>query len=103
MNSPDRGIVVGFDVGTQGTKAIALDLQRGVVARSSVPYGLLEGLPLGAAEQHPDTWTDAVAEAYTALAIDPDDLLAVAVSPPPPSRPPSWRSRPVIPPRRSCG
>jgi xylulokinase len=54
-------LTVGLDVGTQGTKALVWDRETGcVVARASVSYGLLDGLAPGAAEQHPDTWTEAV-------------------------------------------
>lgn len=54
-------LFVGLDVGTQGTKGLVLDLAAGaVVARASAAYGLIEGLPPGAAEQHPQTWIDAV-------------------------------------------
>jgi len=55
-------LYLGFDVGTQSTKALVLDARRGeVVARAQRQYGLLEGLPPGHLEQHPDTWRDAVA------------------------------------------
>ena len=54
--------VLGLDVGTRGTKGLVLDLEQNtVVARASCEYGLLEGLPEGAAEQHPDLWIGAVA------------------------------------------
>jgi len=54
-------LYLGFDVGTQGTKALVLDPdERRVVARASSSYGLLPDLPPGAAEQHPDTWWEAV-------------------------------------------
>jgi D-xylulose kinase len=56
-----RSLFVGFDVGTQGTKALAIDAERGeIVARAASAYGLLEGLPAGAAEQHPETWARAL-------------------------------------------
>ena len=57
-------IHLGLDVGTQGTKALLLDAATGrVVARAGRGYGLIEGLPDGAAEQHPDTWVAAASEA----------------------------------------
>ncbi|WP_428388458.1 xylulokinase [Mucisphaera sp.] len=60
---------LGLDVGTQSTKALVLDAQTHViVARASVPYDLIEGLPEGAAEQHPQTWADAVVRALSQLA-----------------------------------
>src|ERR1043165_9218401 len=54
-------LFLGLDVGTQGTKGLLVDAEaRAVVARASASYGLIEGLPAGAAEQHPSTWIDAV-------------------------------------------
>jgi len=52
---------LGLDVGTRGTKGVVLDSDSGaVVARASCEYRLLDGLPHGAAEQHPDLWIGAV-------------------------------------------
>ncbi|MBK7877228.1 MAG: xylulokinase [Planctomycetes bacterium] len=54
-------LFLGLDVGTQGTKALLVDAdKRAVVARASFAYGLIEGLPPGAAEQHPHTWIEAI-------------------------------------------
>lgn len=54
-------LFLGLDVGTQGTKALLVDVDaRAVVARAARAYGLIEGLGPGAAEQHPDTWWQAV-------------------------------------------
>jgi xylulokinase len=54
-------LYLGLDVGTQGTKGVLVDAQRcEIVARASASYGLIEGLRPGAAEQHPQTWIDAV-------------------------------------------
>ncbi len=54
---------LGLDVGTQGTKGLVIDRERGtVVGRAARSYGLIEGLPPGAAEQHPETWWTAVRE-----------------------------------------
>lgn len=59
---------LGLDVGTQGTKALLVDLDAGrVVARASRSYGLIEGLAPGAAEQHPDTWWEALRDAVREL------------------------------------
>jgi xylulokinase len=61
-------LYLGFDVGTQGTKALLVDAEsKRVVARASRSYGLIEGLPAGAAEQHPDTWIEAVRDACARL------------------------------------
>ncbi len=78
-------IGLGLDVGTQGTKGIAVDLDaRRVAARASSSYDLIEGLPPGAAEQHPDTWWRAVVEVVRALLADPNvrgrDVRSIGVS-----------------------
>lgn len=62
---------MGLDVGTQSTKGVLLDASaRGaeaIVARKSEPYGLISGLPPGAAEQHPHTWRGAVKKVIAQL------------------------------------
>jgi xylulokinase len=77
-------LYLGLDVGTQGTKGVCLDADtRRIVARASKSYGLIEGLGPGAAEQHPDTWVDAVRGVTTELlgAVgDPGAVRGVAVS-----------------------
>ena len=66
--SASQRLVVGIDVGTQGTKAVAVDLdQAKVIARGSAKYDLITGLPSGAAEQHPDSWADAVQDCLRQL------------------------------------
>src|SRR5688572_24653686 len=76
---------IGYDVGTQGTKALLIDSERReVVARASSSYGLIEGLPAGCAEQHPDTWAHALREVTSRIVADPafdaDELEGLAVS-----------------------
>src|SRR5262245_28134151 len=62
-------LFLGLDVGTQGTKALVVDVDaRAVVARASSTYDLIPGLPPGAAEQHPDTWWSAVRACTASLA-----------------------------------
>ena len=63
-------LFLGLDVGTQGTKALLLDGDSGAVAgRGAAPHGLIDSLPEGAAEQHPQQWLDAArAAAAQALA-----------------------------------
>ncbi|MCP3916559.1 MAG: xylulokinase [bacterium] len=78
-------LVLGIDVGTQGTKGLLLDADDGtVVARAAVAYELIEGLPPGAAEQHPGTWIDAVRDVAHRLVraegIDKDRVDAVGIS-----------------------
>jgi xylulokinase len=66
-------LFLGLDVGTQGTKGLLIDDERGgVVARAAASYGLIEGLPAGAAEQHPDTWIAAVRDVARALSAAPE-------------------------------
>jgi D-xylulose kinase len=78
------GLWVGLDVGTQGTKGVVLDMAGKVRARASVAYGLVEGLPEGAAEQHPETWIGAVAATCSQLLSTPGvpakDVRGVGVS-----------------------
>ena len=63
-------ICLGIDCGTQGTKTLAVEIETGkVVAQASRAYGLLPGLPAGAAEQDPACWWQAVQETF-------DELLA---------------------------
>ena len=62
-------LVVGIDVGTQGTKAVAVDLdQAKVLARGSAKYELDRGIAHAAAEQHPDSWADAVQDCLMHIA-----------------------------------
>jgi len=79
------GLYLGLDVGTQGTKGVVLDAASGeVVARAGVSYGLIEDLAPGAAEQHPETWIDAVRQVCSALwssgVVDPGRVRGVGVS-----------------------
>lgn len=75
-------LALGFDVGTQGTKGIAIEAGGKVVARASRSYDLLPDLPPGAAEQHPSTWIDAIREVSAELLanLDPAEVRAVGVS-----------------------
>jgi xylulokinase len=53
-------VYLGLDSGTQSTKAIAVDMETGqVLASAHSAYGLIEGLPPGHLEQHPETWIEA--------------------------------------------
>jgi xylulokinase len=54
-------IFIGIDSGTQGVKAVALDLDTGrVLAEARAPHRLIGGLPAGHMEQHPRDWVLAV-------------------------------------------
>ena len=76
-------LVVGIDSGTQSTKAVVVDLdERRIVARSRAPHCLIEGLPLGHAEQHPRDWVralDAVIREVCAQ-VDRSQVRAIGVS-----------------------
>lgn len=53
-------LYLGIDSGTQSTKCVVFDLESGkIVATSHERYGLIRGLPMGYAEQQPDTWLQA--------------------------------------------
>ena len=58
---------LGIDCGTQSTKALLWCPERGVTFRASVRYGLIEGLPAGHKEQHPQTWIEALEGCLSAL------------------------------------
>lgn len=54
-------LYIGIDSGTQSTKAVVLDLDQGkVVAEARATHELIEGLPAGHMEQHPQSWTAAL-------------------------------------------
>ena len=57
-----RDLYLGLDVGTRSTKALLVDPDRGIVKRAASEYDLIPDRPPGAAEQHPDTWIQAVRE-----------------------------------------
>jgi D-xylulose kinase len=80
-----RELYLGLDVGTQGTKGLVVDAASGaVLARAGARYGLIEGLPPGAAEQDPRTWIEALGEVGRALwrqvGPQPGELAGVGVS-----------------------
>jgi len=80
-----RELHLGLDVGTQGAKGLVIDAASGaVIARAGSRYELIDGLPHGAAEQHPCTWIDALGEIGRALWSDvqpkPGELRGVGVS-----------------------
>ena len=54
-------IYIGIDSGTQSTKGVAFDLERGaVIAEARAPHSLIAGLPPGHMEQRPQEWTAAL-------------------------------------------
>lgn len=85
-NERGAGLYLGLDVGTQSTKGILLEVRSDgtgeIVARAAHAYDLIEGLPEGAAEQHPHTWRDAVKDVISQLlqGVDRERVLGVGVS-----------------------
>ena len=64
-------ITLGIDCGTQSLKTVALDGDSGqILASASKPYGLIEGLPTGHAEQDPQIWWDALRETVAKVLTD---------------------------------
>jgi xylulokinase len=54
-------LFIGIDSGTQSVKAVVLDLDtRKVIAEARAPHTLIDGLPVGHMEQHPQEWTVAM-------------------------------------------
>ncbi|MSU64570.1 MAG: xylulokinase [Opitutus sp.] len=54
-------LFIGIDSGTQSVKAVALDLAAGrIVAEARAPHRLIDGLPVGHMEQHPQEWAAAM-------------------------------------------
>jgi xylulokinase len=52
---------LGIDSGTQSVKAVVLDLEtRRTIAEARAPHRLIEGLPVGHLEQHPQEWVAAL-------------------------------------------
>ena len=75
-------LLIGLDVGTTGTKAIAFDLNGHIAASATKQYGLLTPEP-GWVEQNPLELWDAVVTTLRAVAgqIDPGDrVIAIAQS-----------------------
>ncbi|MHC4922073.1 MAG: FGGY family carbohydrate kinase [Planctomycetota bacterium] len=79
-----QALFLGLDVGTQGTKGLLVDGEGQVVGRARKDYGLIQGLPAGAAEQHPETWVDAVQAVAARLlrrqGVDRDSVQGIGVS-----------------------
>ncbi|MGA0854060.1 MAG: FGGY family carbohydrate kinase, partial [Luteolibacter sp.] len=64
-------ITLGIDCGTQSLKTVALDGDSGkILSSASKPYGLIEGLPPGHAEQDPSMWWDALRETVSQVLSD---------------------------------
>jgi xylulokinase len=75
---------IGIDSGTQGTKALIVDLRGGVLGRGYGPHKFVPSLRPGASEQDPLTWVEALekalAVALTQAKINPDEIVSLGVS-----------------------
>jgi len=76
---------IGIDSGTQGTKALIVEVDSGrVIGRGRAPHAMIAGLPAGASEQDPATWVramdKAVAAALKEARIDPARVVSLGVS-----------------------
>tara|TARA_B000000565_G_scaffold234104_1_gene194291 strand:+ start:777 stop:2270 length:1494 start_codon:yes stop_codon:yes gene_type:complete len=68
-------IFIGIDSGTQSTKAIALNSETGeIMASAQETYDLIEGLPNGHMEQHPQDWIDATKKVIARCVSDLGEL-----------------------------
>ncbi len=79
------GLYAGFDVGTQGLKGLLIDAESSaVIARATEHYGLIPNLSAGAAEQHPDTWIEALGKVgkrlFSAPGVDVARLSGIGIS-----------------------
>lgn len=76
-------IVIGIDIGTSGTKAIAIDPSGHLLATAVVEYPLLTPKP-GWAEQDPTDWKRAALEALARLAqspaVSPNDVKGIGLT-----------------------
>jgi len=80
-----RALLIGIDSGTQSTKVLVADADRGtVLAQAAQAYDLIPHLPPGAKEQHPHTWRDATAkaikQALKAAQARPAEVKAIGIS-----------------------
>jgi xylulokinase len=77
-------VFAGVDSGTQSTKVLLVTEDGQVIGRGSSAYGLIEDLPVGHKEQHPDTWIAALKEAFREAIddsqVDPAVIAAIGVS-----------------------
>ena len=76
---------VGIDSGTQGTKALVVDVDSGrVLGRGKSPHAMIEGLGQGASEQDPAVWIGAtecaLAAALKQARVDAGKVVSIGVS-----------------------
>ena len=85
MDSKTHEILAGVDSGTQSTKVVLVDSATGgVIGRGAAPHELIADLPPGHAEQHPQSWFEALQitlrSAIAAAECDPRKIAAIGVS-----------------------
>lgn len=75
-------LFAGIDSGTQSTKVLIVDEDGKVHGRGQAAYGLIEGLPPGHKEQHPDTWIAGLRAAWkeAVAGLDASRIVAIGVS-----------------------
>ncbi len=76
---------VGIDSGTQGVKALVVDVATGRVrGRGTAPHAMVRGLEPGASEQDPRSWLAAMEKALSAALaesrVDPRRVVALGIS-----------------------
>jgi len=76
---------LGLDSGTQGTKALVVEMDSGlVVGRGYSRHEMINNLKPGESEQSPETWVKAskqsIREALKNSKIDPADVVCLGVS-----------------------
>lgn len=76
---------LGIDSGTQGTKALVVELDSGqVLGRGYGRHQMVTGLKPGESEQHPETWVkameEAVTEALKSAGIKPSEIVCLGIS-----------------------
>lgn len=70
-------LFLGIDSGTQSVKAVVFDVEsKRVIADGRTPHSLIEDLPSGHIEQHPEEWTDAMDTAIL-MALESVDRSAI--------------------------
>lgn len=79
----DEPLLLGTDIGTQGTKTLLVDLKGHTIASALQEYGFLQPRPLWA-EQWPDVWLEAVCATVRRVLqqaqIDPVRIIGWAIS-----------------------
>ncbi len=77
------GVTLGIDIGTSGTKTLAIDERGGVVASASVEYPCAHPLP-GWSEQDPELWWNATIDTVRAVlkagTFKPADVKGIGLS-----------------------